>query len=133
MFNSATQNSSTEKRKTRRAIMLSHTAMKAQQRSVSSEPCLLTGAYQSLGAMGGFQCPVEASRERIKTVRQVNALVLNSNGKDKRKAEGLPLLNHANSSRMLRFADQQRDHNVAADEVVMDRGAESTAGGFDVI
>lgn len=56
-----------------------------------------------------------------------------SNRKDKLKTSNRLLFKPANTSEMRRFADWPRQRNEAADEQVMDRGAECVAGGYDAV
>ena len=81
----------------------------------------------------GFYVPVEAHGERIESVGEVNPQLSNSNRKDTHKDNIPPLFNRANTCRIRSFADQQRQMSAAADDGLMDRGAECAAGGIDVI
>jgi hypothetical protein len=81
----------------------------------------------------GFYVPVEARGERIESVGEVNPQLSNSNRKDTHKDNTPPLFNRANTCRIRSFADQQRQKSAAADDGLMDRGAECAAGGIDVI
>jgi len=82
-------------------------------------------------------CPATASRnqmtERNESVSAAVDSIRNPNRKDRRSAPAAPLLKGSNTSRIDPFADGMRRQSAAADEQVMDRGAEGAAGGYDAI
>lgn len=125
--------SSTEKRKPSDQRYAAQAASDAPLILKSAEHPLLTMAYKSGQDRMRFWQPVDGVGERTESVSRVNTQVTQSNRKDNRKAGVQPLLNATNSSRMLTFADQQHFNKAAADDGLMDRGAESAAGGLDVI
>ena len=94
---------------------------------------LSPGACKPVRARCNFRKMRLAEGERIESVLQVNPQMSNSNGKDIQKRGALLLCKAANTSRIQSFADQQRHKIAAADDGLMDRGAECAAGGLDVI
>ncbi|MEO1323753.1 MAG: hypothetical protein AAFV59_12165 [Pseudomonadota bacterium] len=125
--------SSTEKRKRtfeRKALL---TAIATKTTVGNQEVRLWTKGYKTFRTHAGISLAVDGAGERIESVVGVNPSMWISDRKDKRKAVGAPLLIAANSSRMLSFADPQHSEKIAADDRLMVRGAESAAGGLDVI
>lgn len=100
---------------------------------LSGEVCLLTKACRDAAARSKYFQPVDAFGERKESVICGVSLAEIPNRKERLNSAFAPLLIHTNTSGIGLFADQQRQQSVAADEVVMDRGAECTAGGCDVI
>lgn len=129
----ATPISSTGKRKFVGGALAPLTAIQARARMTNREVRLWTMGYKTFRTHAGFGLAVDGRGERIESVLEVNPSMRVYNRKDKRKAAGVPLLIAANSSRMLSFADPQHSEKIAADDGLMVRGAESAAGGFDVI
>lgn len=82
-------------------------------------------------------CPATTSRDRMTERNESVSIALDSirnpNRKDRRSAPAAPLLKGSNTSRIDPFADGMRRQSAAADEQVMDRGAEGAAGGNDAI
>lgn len=126
-------NSSTEKRNRLSEPKAVLTAIATKVAAGNQEVRLWTEGYKTFRTHAGFSLAVDGAGERIESVVEVNPPVWISNRKDKRKAVGAPLLIAANSSRMLLFADPQHSEKIAADDRLMVRGAESAAGGLDVI
>ena len=100
---------------------------------LSGEVRLLPKAWRAEPSRGRFSLPVEALGERKESVFGAVSLLEIPNRKERLKSSFPPLLIPANSSEIGIFADQQQHQNAAADEMVMDRGAECIAGGCDVI
>ncbi|MEL7107661.1 MAG: hypothetical protein AAGJ68_05725 [Pseudomonadota bacterium] len=125
--------SSTEKRNWLSEPKALLAAIATKMAAGDQEVRLWTKGYKTFRTHAGFSLAVDGARERIESVPEVNPSMWISNRKDKRKAVGTPLLIAANSSRMLSFADPQHSEKIAADERLMVRGAESAAGGLDVI
>ena len=100
---------------------------------LSGEVCLQTKVWRKRHADGADCQPVDAFRERKESMIFEASLAEIPNRKERMNSSFPPLLIDANTSEIRLFADQQRQQNAAADEVVMDRGAECTAGGCDAI
>lgn len=74
-----------------------------------------------------------ARAERKESERLPDARGRKPNRKETRNPAFRLLLNRPNTSRIPVFAQRLRHQRAAMGEVVMDRGAESAAGGYDVI
>lgn len=74
-----------------------------------------------------------ANAERIESVLKVNPLAQNSYQNEKRIGAFVGLLKAANTSEIHVFTDRQHSKIAAAGNVVMDRGAECAAGGYDAV
>lgn len=129
----APRNSSTDLQQFDPAGMSTPTAPWVRFSPIRREVRLIPMACISRRGCCGFYVPVEARGERIESVGEVNPHVSNSNRKDTHKDNTPPLFNCANTCRIRSFADQQRQKSAAADDGLMDRGAERAAGGIDVI
>lgn len=115
---------------------LEHLTSRARPRRktrFSGEVCLLPKAWRNPHSHSRFYRPVEALGERKESVLSAASLLEIPNRKERFNSDVPPLLIPANTSEIGTFADQQQHQNAAADEVVMDRGAECTAGGCDAI
>ncbi len=71
--------------------------------------------------------------ERNESVRAVGNSRANPNGKDSLNSRMRLLLSVTNSPEIVWFADEWHHVSAAADEQVMDRGAEGAAGGCDAV
>ena len=72
-------------------------------------------------------------RERTESNKFSGRMRGNSNRKERQIAALPPLLNWANTSGIRLFADPQRQSSAWTDELVMDRGAEGAARGYDAV
>ena len=100
---------------------------------VSGEVCLSPKAWRRGRGRRPFCWPVDAFGERKESVLGCVSRLEIPNRKERFISGFAPLLIDANTSEIGPFADQQRQQNAAADEMVMDRGAECIAGGCDAI
>ena len=100
---------------------------------LSGEVCLWTMAWPT-GVFDRACCqPVDAFEERKESALCGVSQEETPNRKERFKSTFPPLLIDANTSGMGLFGDQQQHQNAAADEGMMDRGAERTAGGCNAI
>ena len=126
-------NSSTDSLESRLFRHLNSNAKPHDKVRLSGEVCFLTKAWREGVARHENGGPVEAFGERKESVICVASQVEIPNRKERMNSAFPPLFIRANTSEIGLFADQQRQQNAAADEVVMDRGAERTAGGCDAV
>ena len=126
-------NSSTESHDSDLFRRLKSNAKQRNKVRVSGEVCLRTKAWHGREAQREIYAPVEAFGERKESAICALSQAEIPNRKERLNSAIPLLLNPANTSEIGLFADQRRQQNAAADEVVMDRGAECTAGGCDAI
>lgn len=125
--------SSTDSRVFSIKTTLTREAKRLETLRLIGEVCLSPKTCDAALRAPQFGLPVDESGERKESVICRASQPTNSNRKERFISEFRPLLIKANTSGIGLFADQQRQQSAAADEVVMDRGAECAAGGCDAI
>ncbi len=132
-LSSFTARSSTGNRILALGEMLEVGAGGAAEHVALAEPVLNSKASHVLLAGEGMKALHDALGERIESIWAAKAEDLESNLKNTLKTGDLVLLKGSNASGMGRLTDRLRQWSAAADEQVMDRGAEGAARGSDAV
>ena len=99
----------------------------------SAELCFHSSAWHSVCLTTAIIRAVDAGGERKESATQLRSLIVNPNGKESQNRTHLTLLNRANTAAMAPIESNERRSSVRPGVKVMDRDAESAAGGYDAI
>ena len=102
-------------------------------RHLSAELCFRSTAWHSSCLKSLTIRAVDAEGERKESGTQLRSEFVNPNGKESQNRTHLALLNQANAARILAIESDERRSRVRPGVKVMDRDAESAAGGDDAV